>query len=219
MIYGRMCQFSGKNGQCFMSYQTLAHELCLSRYSVVQNVKKLIEKKLIERESRSGQTTSFYFLWHQVFDGYAEDLDKKVVQAEDKLDKDIAQPPGQPSCPGPTQFAQNQKLTQENPADATESQPGPSQAPSPGGKTSGAGKDKQAGPQLSPLEEEYTELVLDCMQAEGKIQKNRFAVKTGIQKKITGVLPRNVSSWGSGPLLQKSAATQDQRRKRGWPEP
>ena len=96
LIYGRLSQYAGKDGECFCSYQTLADELHLSRKSTVNNVKALIKIGLLKREIRPGRTSKFHFLWHEVF----ENPGKEVPQVKNNPGKEVPQVGGEDTSPG-----------------------------------------------------------------------------------------------------------------------
>jgi len=69
LLWGRLSQFAGRNGQCFPTQYTLALELgCVPR-TILRALKELEEAGLIRRKSPSGQarimraTTRYEFIW------------------------------------------------------------------------------------------------------------------------------------------------------------
>jgi len=73
IVYGRLCQFSGRNGKCFPKQKALARELGLSVITIRKSLKKLVDYKLIVSEQRGhGKPNLYTFLWHEwmMFDRY-----------------------------------------------------------------------------------------------------------------------------------------------------
>jgi len=80
LCYGRLCQFNGKNGSAFPSYETLGEELGVTRCTAKRRVKELVDNKLIKIYYNTGETNSYKFLWHEVFndnDETEESIDSK----------------------------------------------------------------------------------------------------------------------------------------------
>jgi len=71
LIFGRLCQYSGKNGQAYPSYKVLGSEVGIKRRQAIRAVKELEVFGLIKSVGRyrtDGGTTSnvYEFLWHEV---------------------------------------------------------------------------------------------------------------------------------------------------------
>ena len=72
LIFGKLCQFAGENGQAYPSYGTLAKEVGVERRQAMRGVKELVDFGLIRPEGRvkeNGAYTSniYVFLWHRIF--------------------------------------------------------------------------------------------------------------------------------------------------------
>jgi len=65
LLYGRLCLFAGKDGECFADRTELAKEMGLSVASIGRQLEELVEAKFIRRVRRGrGQTALCRFLWH-----------------------------------------------------------------------------------------------------------------------------------------------------------
>jgi hypothetical protein len=69
LLWGRLSQFAGRNGQCYPTQYTLAWELgCVPR-TILRGLKELEDAGLIRRKSPSGRarleraTTRYEFIW------------------------------------------------------------------------------------------------------------------------------------------------------------
>lgn len=69
LLWGRLSQFAGRNGQCYPTQYRLAEELgCVPR-TILRALKELEDAGLIRRKSPSGQarlmraTTRYEFIW------------------------------------------------------------------------------------------------------------------------------------------------------------
>ena len=74
LIFGRLCQYAGENGQSYPTYSTLGHEVGIERRQAIRAVKELENFGLIRAIGRSrsdgGSTSNIYvFLWHGIFSG------------------------------------------------------------------------------------------------------------------------------------------------------
>ena len=83
LIFGKLCQFAGQNGQAYPSYNTLAKEVGVERRQAIRGIKELVNFGLIRPEGKvkenGGYTSNVYFfLWHQIFfdDGHTDPGDK-----------------------------------------------------------------------------------------------------------------------------------------------
>ena len=66
LCYGRLCQYSGKNGQCYPKQITLARELGCSRSQVIRYINELVKHGLIEKIRVGLQRANRYkFLRHK----------------------------------------------------------------------------------------------------------------------------------------------------------
>lgn len=75
LTFGRLAQYAGEDGRCFVSYQVLADELGISKRSAIRAVQALEAKGYLELEARTKEgkeeadTNLFYFIWNAVMDG------------------------------------------------------------------------------------------------------------------------------------------------------
>jgi hypothetical protein len=84
LVFGKLCQYAGQNGQAYPSYKTLAGDVGVERRQAIRAVKKLVDYGLIKpvgrRKGDGGFTSNIYaFLWHQLFsdDDPMDPSDKK----------------------------------------------------------------------------------------------------------------------------------------------
>ena len=84
LVFGKLCQYAGQNGQAYPSYKTLAGDVGVERRQAIRAVKELVDYGLIKpvgrRKGDGGFTSNIYaFLWHQIFseDDPANPGDKK----------------------------------------------------------------------------------------------------------------------------------------------
>ena len=84
LVFGKLCQYAGQNGQAYPSYKTLAGDVGVERRQAIRAVKELVDYGLIKpvgrRKGDGGFTSNIYaFLWHQTFsdDGLTDPGDKK----------------------------------------------------------------------------------------------------------------------------------------------
>ena len=84
LVFGKLCQYAGQNGQAYPSYKTLAGDVGVERRQAIRAVKELVDYGLIKpvgrRKGDGGFTSNIYaFLWHQIFseDDPADPGDKK----------------------------------------------------------------------------------------------------------------------------------------------
>ena len=72
LVFGRLCQYAGENGEAFPSYRSLAREVGVERRCAMKAVRELEEFRLIKSVSRwrnDGAPASnvYIFLWHEIF--------------------------------------------------------------------------------------------------------------------------------------------------------
>ena len=72
LVFGKLCQYAGQNGQAYPSYKTLAGDVGVERRQAIRAVKELVDYGLIKpvgrRKVDGGFTSNIYaFLWHQIF--------------------------------------------------------------------------------------------------------------------------------------------------------
>ena len=74
LLWARLAQYAGKNGECFPSQKTLAEELGITERQIITMLKQLVAKGFIKQEKPKGldklvhKTSRYYFLWHKYFD-------------------------------------------------------------------------------------------------------------------------------------------------------
>ena len=78
LVFGRLCQYAGENGQSYPTYQSLAYEVGVVRRQAIRAVKELEAFGLIRpvgrHRSDGGSTSNVYvFLWHNILHGFAPD--------------------------------------------------------------------------------------------------------------------------------------------------
>ena len=94
LVWGRLAQYAGRNGNCFPAYQTLADELGCRRNTVIKAVQSLVDRGFLERESRPGRSTLFHFLFHPIFRPGAETAPPAHLPGAE-----TAPPPGAETAP------------------------------------------------------------------------------------------------------------------------
>ena len=68
LVYARLSQYAGKDGECFPKQETIAEECGMSERTVGISIKNLIEHKFIEIEKRGqGKPIIYYFLENGLF--------------------------------------------------------------------------------------------------------------------------------------------------------
>jgi hypothetical protein len=72
IVFGKLCQYAGQNGQAYPSYKTLATDVGVERRQAIRAVKELVDFGLIKPVGRvkgdGGFTSNIYvFVWHQLF--------------------------------------------------------------------------------------------------------------------------------------------------------
>ncbi len=72
LVFGRLCQYAGENGEAFPSYRALAQEVGVERRRAISAVRELEDFGLIRTVSRwrnDGAPSSnvYVFLWHSIF--------------------------------------------------------------------------------------------------------------------------------------------------------
>ena len=67
LCYGRLCRYSGKNGEAYPSYKELASELGVKERMAKNYIKELKDVGLIE-VVRTKTTNHYYTLWHHVLE-------------------------------------------------------------------------------------------------------------------------------------------------------
>lgn len=72
LIFGRLCQYAGENGESYPSYKTLGREVGIDRRQAIKAVKELETFGLILPVDRFGpdggsKSNNYVFLWHKIF--------------------------------------------------------------------------------------------------------------------------------------------------------
>lgn len=72
LIFGRLCQYAGEDGEAFPSYSTLGQEIGIERRQTIRAVRELEDFGLIRavprRKDDGGLSSNYYvFLWHRIF--------------------------------------------------------------------------------------------------------------------------------------------------------
>lgn len=73
LIFGRLSQYAGADGQAYPSYRTLGHEVGIEQRQAMRAVKELVVFGLIRsvkqiRNDGGAASNRYEFLWHQIFD-------------------------------------------------------------------------------------------------------------------------------------------------------
>ena len=91
LYYGRLCQYSGKNGRCYPKQITLARELGCSRSQVIRYINELVKHGLIEKIRVGLQRANRYkFLrhsWMQWKPSHMRHADVAHVKHPDTINK------------------------------------------------------------------------------------------------------------------------------------
>ena len=73
LVFARLCQYAGQNGECYPSLETLGIEIGKSTSHIQRAIQELIGVGLVERESPTGadrlshKTTRYLFRWDESF--------------------------------------------------------------------------------------------------------------------------------------------------------
>lgn len=72
LVFGRLCQYAGEDGEAFPSYSTLGREVGVERRQTIRAVRELEDFGLIRavprRKDDGGlSSNSYVFLWHRIF--------------------------------------------------------------------------------------------------------------------------------------------------------
>jgi len=85
LVYARLCQFAGENGECYPSVTTISRETGIGESQVKDNLKKLKDLKLIESTRRGlGKTNVYIFLEHKWMQLSREPESRLSVGAESR---------------------------------------------------------------------------------------------------------------------------------------
>jgi len=177
VVYGRLMQYAGKDGDCRPSLSTLSKELSVSVASVKNALNRLECEGLIERDRPSTAAsfkrhdrTRYFFLWHQVFDkaprlknsqGGGQNL------AETRLKN--SQDPGQNLATEENQLRDSKKENHNNNTDRCSVRDDFS--------NSKPADHKGGWNDLTELQQEYIELEVDRASDEDEIVKSKGAYK------------------------------------------
>jgi hypothetical protein len=69
LVYARLYRFSGERGECFPAVPTIAVEIGVGETQARTYLDELIDSGLIEKEGKSGKVNTYFFVWHECFDG------------------------------------------------------------------------------------------------------------------------------------------------------
>lgn len=72
LLFGRLCQYAGADGEAFPSYSTLGQEVGIERRQAIRAIRELEDFGLIRavarrRDDGSHSSNSYVFLWHKIF--------------------------------------------------------------------------------------------------------------------------------------------------------
>jgi hypothetical protein len=67
IVWGRLAQYAGENGEAYPKISSLADETGMSDRQVKTYLKELREHKLIKSD-RTGSSNKYHFLWHEIFE-------------------------------------------------------------------------------------------------------------------------------------------------------
>ncbi len=73
MVYGRMLQYAGENGECFPKQSTIAEEVGISEGQVHKIIRELVDERFIEKANPTGidrlchKSIRYSFLWHPIY--------------------------------------------------------------------------------------------------------------------------------------------------------
>lgn len=76
LIFGRLCQYAGRNGEAYPEYNTLGEEVGIKRRQAIRAVNELEAYGLIRRIHRrradGGETSNLYiFTWNEIYDQHS----------------------------------------------------------------------------------------------------------------------------------------------------
>jgi hypothetical protein len=74
LVFGRLCQYAGENGEAYPTYRTLAREVGVERRQAMRAIQELEAFGLVRavgqrREDGSSRSNTYVFLWHEIFQG------------------------------------------------------------------------------------------------------------------------------------------------------
>ncbi len=69
LVYARLYRFAGERGECFPSVPKVAEEIGVGETQARVYLDELIESKLIEKEGSPGHVNTYFFVWHECYDG------------------------------------------------------------------------------------------------------------------------------------------------------
>jgi Helix-turn-helix domain len=72
LVFGRLCQYAGEDGEAYPSYSTIGREIGIERRQTIRSVRELEDFGLIRavprRKGDGGlSSNSYVFLWHRIF--------------------------------------------------------------------------------------------------------------------------------------------------------
>lgn len=78
LVYARLSQYAGKNGECYPKQETIAEECGMGERTVVTSIKSLVEHGFLEVERRGqGKTNCYYFLENGLFNTAIQDVQNR----------------------------------------------------------------------------------------------------------------------------------------------
>ena len=88
ICFARLCQYNGKNGSAFPSYETLANEMAVDRRTAQRRVDELVRNGLISIQYKTGRTNTYKFIWNsKIFE--EADIKEEDTEEESTSDKSV----------------------------------------------------------------------------------------------------------------------------------
>lgn len=74
LVFGRLCQYAGENGEAYPTYRTLAREVGVERRQAMRAIQELEAFGLVRalgqrRDDGGSRSNTYVFLWHEIFQG------------------------------------------------------------------------------------------------------------------------------------------------------
>ncbi len=199
MVWGRLAQFAGKDGDCRPGLTKIANELALAKSTVRNALNNLEEAGLIERQRPTPkdayiyhERTKYFFRWHKVLEG----KDKKKARAKNALGQKMPEARAKNALgleqKMPGSLEENHIRESERESTTTAQSVTQSDSNLDGEQKEGSSQDlitkeKEASEnkrKLTEIELEYVRLVVACMEINQEIKTTKDSVKAGIRKNI-----------------------------------
>lgn len=92
LVYARLYRFAGERGECFPAVSTIADEIGVGETQARTYLDELATCALIEKESKIGKVNTYFFVWHECFDGMEGDPRKSPPPRKTEVVENIDTP-------------------------------------------------------------------------------------------------------------------------------